>query len=87
MGVNVEFYGIPRARAGIANATAEGTTLGEVLDDLARQFPDFATACLADGRLRDAYTANLNGQQFIRDSNVHVGSGDSLLILSSDAGG
>ena len=87
MGVNVEFYGIPRARAGVASATAEGATLGEVLGDLARQFPGFAADCLADGCLNDGYAANLNGEHFVRDPHLRLGAGDSLLILSSDAGG
>ena len=49
MSIHVEFYGIPRSRAGTADAAAEGATLGEVLSHLARQFPDLAADCIADG--------------------------------------
>jgi len=87
MGVNIEFYGIPRSRAGTADAMAEGTTLGEVLCNLARQFPDFAADCIVNDSLVDGYAANLNGQRFVRDPQTPIDDGDSLLILSSDAGG
>ncbi|MBI3462395.1 MAG: MoaD/ThiS family protein [Planctomycetes bacterium] len=85
--VSVEFYGIPRERAGVAVTTAEGVCLGDVLADLCARFPRFAESCVADNRLRPEYAANLNGAQFVKSPETKVGPGDALLILSADAGG
>ena len=87
MPVNIEFFGIPRARAGVSTTSAEGNCLGEVLADLAKRFPPFAETCL-DGRgLRPGFTANLDGQRFVTDPDTPVEDGDRLLFLSLDSGG
>ena len=87
MSVNIEFFGIPRSRAGVAETTADGTTLGEVLSDIGQRFGDFAESCLDGDRLATGFTANLNGERFVSDPATPLADGDSLLILSSDAGG
>ncbi len=87
MKVRVEFYGIPRQRAGVATATAEGTTLGEVLADLAARYPALADDCLDGGLLRRPFTANLNGDRFVTDPATELAPTDCLLILGADAGG
>ncbi|MBI3839688.1 MAG: MoaD/ThiS family protein [Planctomycetia bacterium] len=87
MSITVELFGIPRQRAGIAKTQAEGARLDEVLLDLARRFPRLAEACIANGRLQSGYLANLNGQRFVSDPSTALAAGDSLLILSADAGG
>ena len=85
--IEVEFFGIPRARAGVEKATASGDSLGEVLADLAARFPDLAETCFDARRLRPGYTANLGGQRFVTDPETTFNEGDTLLLLNLDAGG
>ena len=86
--MTVEFYGIPRQRAGVAHTTAAGTTLGEVLADLAARFPEFDADCLeSSSTLRPQVVANLGGNRFIRDPHTPLSEDDILLILSADSGG
>jgi molybdopterin converting factor small subunit len=87
MSVCIELFGIPRQCAGIDCLTADGARLGDVLLDLARQFPELAAQCLDRGRLRPGYLASLNGGPFVTDSAAPIRPGDSVLILSADAGG
>lgn len=87
MTVRVEFFGIPRQRAGTPRAEILGRTLGEVLRGTAEQFPALRGECLEDGRLRPGYLANLNGRQFVTDPDTPLADGDCILILSADAGG
>ena len=85
--IQVELYGIPRARAGVAKTTANGDRLGDVLADLAGRFPELAETCIDGRRLRLGYTANLRGERFITDSETQLQEGDTLLLLTLDAGG
>jgi molybdopterin converting factor small subunit len=87
MTITVEFFGIPRARAGTAATTAQGRCLGEVLSDLAGRFPEFARDCLDGNRLRPGFTANLRGERFVTDPQTPLAEGDTVLLLSVDAGG
>jgi molybdopterin converting factor small subunit len=87
MTITVEFFGIPRQRAGVAATTVQAAQLGEVLTRLERRFPQLAETCLTEGRLRPGYVANLNGERFVTDPTTPLKPGDSLLILSADAGG
>ncbi len=87
MPVNVEMFGIPRARAGVTTTTAAGRCLGDVLADLATRFPELAATCIDGRRLRPGFTANLDGQRFITDPDTRLKDGDRLLLLSLDAGG
>ena len=87
MPVTVELFGIPRTRAGVAATTAVGQCLGDVLADLAKRFPGLAESCI-DGRcLRAGYTANLGGERFVTSSETLLNDGDTVLLLSLDAGG
>jgi len=83
----VEFFGVPRARAGVVQAEATGETLGEVLADLANKFPELAEACIQGNQLRPGYTVNLGGERFTTDSNAPLKKGETLLLMSLDAGG
>ena len=87
MRVTVELFGIPRLRAGVAQTEANGSTLGEVFWDLAQRFPALGEACFSGRRLKDGFTANLRGEQFVTDPNTGLQEGDSVLLLSMDAGG
>ncbi len=88
--VFVEFFGIPRQRAGVASATVsvdQPACLADVLDDLSRQFPEFGRTCLAENRLAAGTSANLDGEHFVADPQTPIRDGQSLLIMSADAGG
>jgi len=87
MAITVEFYGVPRERAGVASALAAGASLRDVLADIGRQFPRLAESCFEGSRLGRAYAANVNGQRFVSDPETALRPGDTLLILAADAGG
>jgi len=87
MPVSVELFGIARARAGVAQAVAEGRCLGDVLAALAVRFPELAETCLDGRQLRREFTANLNGRQFVTAPETPLQEGDTVLLLSVDAGG
>lgn len=91
----VELYGVARLTAGTARVPltlpAEAI-LGDALAALAVHYPQLLGPVLesdaAGGtQLGSGYACNLNGAAFVRDSRTAVQTGDSLLILSSDAGG
>lgn len=86
--VRIEFYGIPRQRAGVASIEVDAATVGAALQEAAELLPHFASDCLdGRGRLRAGYLANRNGQAFTTNPEEPLQSGDSLLILSADVGG
>lgn len=90
MKILVEFFGIPRQRAGRASmeiSLDEPATLGDALQSIANALPEFGRHCLSGDRLRENYIANLGGQRFVTDPAAEISNGDSLLILSADAGG
>jgi molybdopterin converting factor small subunit len=88
MSVRVEFFGIPRERAGVdAIELRDPRTLGQALGMLRGQLPELAASCLDDGRLKAGYLANLNGERFTTDPAATLRPGDAVLILSADAGG
>ena len=89
--IRVEFYGIPRLRAGVAEAIVElsgdSCTLADVLRVLAKRFPGMASECLRDDRLGDGFAVNIGGSRFVVDTQEVVRAGESRLVLSADAGG
>ncbi len=87
MQVEVELFGIPRARAGTSRTTACGNCLGDVLADLAKRFPALGEECIDGRRLRPTYTANLGGRRFVTSPETLLDEGETVLLLSVDAGG
>jgi molybdopterin converting factor small subunit len=87
MQVPVEFFGIPRARAGVDRTTAIGDNLGDVLADLARRFPELSETCIDGKFLRPGFTANISAKRFTTAPETPLEKGDTILILSMDAGG
>ncbi|MBS0204443.1 MAG: MoaD/ThiS family protein [Planctomycetes bacterium] len=87
MQVVVELFGIPRERAGVARTTASGDCLGDLLLDLAERYPRLAQACFDGRELRSGFTANLGGDRFVTAPETVIADGDSVLLLSVDAGG
>lgn len=84
--VRVEFFGIPRERAGVARARLEAADCGELMRKLAGAFPEFGRDCIDGDQLRPEYLLNLNGRRFTRAAD-QLADDDVVLILSADAGG
>jgi molybdopterin converting factor small subunit len=84
--MRVEFFGISRERAGVAELELQAESLGQLLTTLAVRFPSFGDV-VQSGRLRSPFLANLNGDQFVSDPGTPLGENDCVLILSADAGG
>jgi molybdopterin converting factor small subunit len=82
----VEFFGVPRERAGMSGLEVQADTLGQLLGTLAVRFPSL-DQLLSANRLHPAFVANLNGERFISDPETALGKDDCVLILSADAGG
>jgi len=87
MPVTVEFFGIARQRAGAARVEIDAANIGEAFDRLTLEYPRWADACLADGRLKPLFLANLNSRTFVTNRNQRLRDGDHLLILAADVGG
>ena len=87
MTIHIEFFGIPRTRAGVARLDVEADSLHEALQAIAEQLPGWADTCLSGGRLQRGLIANLNGQRFVSDPDTVLNPGDAVLILSADVGG
>jgi molybdopterin converting factor small subunit len=84
--MNVEFFGVPRARAGVTTWEVHATTLGQLLEKLATDLPALGELITAN-RLHPSLVANLNGDQFVSDPETPLAEHDWILILSADAGG
>ena len=88
--MQVEFFGIPRERAGVSSLDLRAETLGELFGALADRFPSFDAFLTTDGEgthLHPAFAANLNGDCFVSDPATRLKESDNVLILSADAGG
>ena len=64
--MHVEFLGVPRERAGVAELELQADTLGQLLMALAARFPSLGELIAAD-RLQPSFVANLNGDRFVSD--------------------
>jgi len=84
--MHVEFFGLPRERAGVAGLEVQAETLGQLLGTLAKRIPPLGDFIDAD-RLRPTFAANLNGDRFVSDPATPLREHDRLIILSADAGG
>ena len=84
--MHVEFFGIPRERAGLAELEIDAGTVGELLDALVGRFPGLSELMSRDG-LDASVAINLNGDVFVRDLATQLAAHDRVLLLSADAGG
>ena len=91
MAITVEFFGIPRARAGLERVDVpvkeKGAMLSEVLADLAQRLPGFAESCMQGNRLSEHCIASIDGTQFLGDEDVEIDDHRTIILLSADAGG
>jgi hypothetical protein len=85
--VIVEFYGIPRQRAGVAELTVRAGPVAEVLTAIKEACPGLADLTHADGKLSGHYLVSIDGKGFISDPRQPLARGTRLLLLSADAGG
>jgi molybdopterin-guanine dinucleotide biosynthesis protein A len=89
----VELFGVARLRAQAALVPltlAQGATIADAFRALAEVAPALVNTVIASDRcsLTAGFSCHLNGTQFFpKDWHTELHSGDSLLILSSDAGG
>ena len=96
--VTVELFGIARVRAGASSIPLEvrsQSPAATLLDALAQACPDLVgnALCVSDDGttvIADGYALNRNGLVFLppdSDALLDWATGDSLLLLSNQAGG
>ena len=85
--ITVEFFGMPRQRAGRAELAVPARTVAELLAALERECPGLAGLRRGDGQLAPHYLLSINGERFTADESQTLRPGDRLLLLSADAGG
>jgi hypothetical protein len=85
--VVVEFFGVPRQRAGRAELAVPAGTVAEVLAAVERECPGLTGLVRPDGRVAPHYLVSIDGRQFVTDLGQRVRPGGRLLLLSADAGG
>ena len=91
MAVEIRLPTILRQDAGgQATVQGQGTTLGEVLEDLVRQFPNLAGKVVTeDGSLHKFVNVYVNDDdvRYLDKLDTKVGGDDSISILPAVAGG
>lgn len=91
MAIRIEFYGIARQRTQTPDVNIPDSdaamTLGQLLQHVAGLFPDLKDECISGERLQAGFVANIDGQHFVSDPTQIVKPGQSVLIMSADAGG
>ncbi len=85
--VTIELFGVPRLRAGRDVVEVEAASLGEALAALGLECPSLEGPVVASGRLLSHYLVARNGVQFTADPATSLSPGDTLVVLSADAGG
>lgn len=85
--VTVEFFGIPRARAGRAVIVVDAATLEDLFAKLREEVPEFASACMTGVGLKPEYIVAIDGRRFTSDPAYRLSEGESVQILSADMGG
>lgn len=88
----VELFGVARLLAktkDVPLALPAGATVSQVIAALADQLPMLVGRVISADRrsLVSGYACNVNGLDFVRTSSTTINSGDSIVILSADAGG
>ena len=87
MSITVEFFGIARQRAGTATVQVQAASVRQAIVELDAKYPALRGVCWDSNGLLPGYIANRGGERFISDLDTPLAPGDSLLILSTDAGG
>jgi molybdopterin converting factor small subunit len=84
--VIVEFYGVPRQRAGRAELAVCAGTAGDALRAVMKACPGLQDV-LQDEKLAPYLRLSLDGQRFVSEMSERLAAGARLLLLSADAGG
>ena len=87
MSVVFELYGPARRRAGQAEITVDGRTVGEALRHQEAACPPLAGPVIQNGHLSCHYRLSLNGRRFVSDPGHPLAAADRLILLSAEAGG
>jgi molybdopterin converting factor small subunit len=85
--VTVEFYGMPRQRAGRAELNVQADTMAELLDAVVKACPGLTGLVQKDGRLAPQYLLSMNGERFVDRGPESLTTGARVVLLSADAGG
>jgi molybdopterin converting factor small subunit len=85
--ITVEFFGVPRLRAGTGSVQLDAVSLATALRGLGRVCPGLAGTVLAGESVHPAYCVCLNGERFLTDPATLLADGDVLLVMSADVGG
>jgi hypothetical protein len=85
--VTVEFFGIPRQRAGRAELAVRARTVAELLAAVAQACPGLTGLLDPGGRLPAHYLLSIDGQRFVGDAQEPLRPGERVLLLSADVGG
>lgn len=90
--VKVELFGTPRIHSGMAAvelAIPHPADRGRLVAALAEQCPALVGHGLKEDLtdLEESYVFNINGLAFLGQDDFTLADGDSLLLLSSQAGG
>ena len=88
----VELFGVPRLithTTEVSLSLPAGSTLSHVYERLAEKLPALVGRVITADRsaLVEGYACNVNGREFVRSATAAVNSGDTIVILSADAGG
>jgi molybdopterin-guanine dinucleotide biosynthesis protein A/molybdopterin converting factor small subunit len=88
----VELFSVARLVAKtskVSLALPQGATLSHVFLALAERLPILVGPVITPERnsLTSGNACNINGKDFVRDPSVKVRAGDSIIIISADAGG
>jgi molybdopterin converting factor small subunit len=85
--VTVEFFGVPRQRAGRAELAVTAASVADLLAAVECACPGLKGLVRPDGRLAPHYLLSVDGQRFVTDAAEPLAPGSRLLLLSADAGG
>lgn len=83
--VRVEFYGLARLRAGVAELAVEAGTVREALAAAQAACPGLRV--LRDNRVSPEYLVSVGGTRFTADPDEPLADSDTVLVLGADAGG
>ena len=88
----VELYGTARLlakTAKVALVLPPQAVLSSVFEALAGQLPVLLGPVIVpdQSKLTSCYACNINGLDFVRDPGFKINPGDSIIIISNDAGG
>ena len=88
----IELFGVARLLTHmneISLTLASPATVSDAIAALAERLPVLVGRVVAADHLRlvDGYACSINGLDVVRDPNVRIKSGDSLILLAADAGG